>query len=310
MNEPWITQTVDPWQWWRDKLAGKPVVNDGTLHCGFFRKTTKEFYGARKTFVPVAFYLDTNGQIRCREGDRDVDDTRALEVWEWVNDQPVTQEAYRAVAERDERWPDEHELVDMRGHNVPPADDTFEGLRDAIEPLAREAEMLLKENKTIIAQEEADRIANLADRLAELNKKAEDVKKLERKPLDDMLKAIQAKWSKLLMRSETYKSLKYTLLTPWLKREEARKKQEAEAAAAAGETPAAEEPRRPRVGTRGRAMTLKSQKKAEIVDYRVCLEFFAESEDIRSCVQMLANRAVRNGITVPGTTVTTEEKAV
>lgn len=307
---------VDPWDWWRRKLRGEPVVNDGTLHPGFYRKPHKQFYGARKTYTPVAYWPGTVNlhgidfpTVFCRDGDTDVNETRALELWAMVHDHPVTEEAYRAVAQENKPWPDEHSLVDMRGHNLPPLDDTMEGLRDAIEPLHREAELLLKENKTIIAQEEADRIANLADRLAELDKKAEELKRLERKPHDDALKYIQKRWTPILTMAEVYKTLKYTLLTPWLQREEQRKKQEAEVAAAAGE-PAAAEPRRPRVGTRGRAMTLKTQKTAEITDYKLCLEFFADSPDVRSTVQMLANRAVRAGITVPGTKVTEESKAV
>ena len=307
MNEPWAAE--DPWQWWRDKLAGKPVeMNPNNPHAGFYRQPHKRFYGARKTFTPVAYWPGQDGQLHCRIGDDDVTPERGQEIWERVGAHPVTEEAYRAVAQDNKPWPDEHELVDMRGHNMPP-EDTLEGLRENVGPLAQEAESRLK-GQPIADQEEADRLANLADRLAELAKKAEELRKLERKPHDEELKRIQARWSPILALAETYKRIKYELLTPWLKREEARKKQEAEAAAAAGEPPAAEEPRRPRVGTRGRAMTLKSQKKAEITDYRVCLEFFAESEDIRSCVQMLANRAVRAGIAVPGTKVTETEKAV
>jgi hypothetical protein len=40
------------------------------------------------------------------------------------------------------------------------------------------------------------------------------------------------------------------------------------------------------------------------------LAFFAESPDIKTTVQDLANRAVRGGITVPGTKVVEEQQTV
>jgi hypothetical protein len=57
-------------------------------------------------------------------------------------------------------------------------------------------------------------------------------------------------------------------------------------------------------------MSLKTVKRAEITDYKVCLEFFADSPDVKATVQDCANRAVRAGITVPGIKVVEEEKAV
>ncbi len=296
------------WQYWHDRLAGKQVeMSPSHPQAGFYREPRKEHYGARRTFRPVAYWPDGNGQLRCRIGDEDVTDKRAMELWTRCGHHPVTEEAYRAVAQRGLPWPDEHELVAM-GDNQPPEDSSFEGLRDAIQPLAEEAEKRIK-GPPIADQAEADRIANLADRLAELAKQAETARKEERKPHDDALKAIQAKWSPIVALAENYKNLKYKLLTPWLQALEAKRKQEAEVAAAAGE-PAAAEARRPRAGTRGRAMTLKSTKKAKITDYAVCLKFFEDSEDIKSCVQMLANRAVRAGVTVPGTEVIEEQGAV
>src|SRR5262245_52131842 len=270
------------WAWWQAKLAGLEPGNPvNEPQCGFYRKAEKERYGARRTFVPVAYYPGEGGQIRCRIGEEDVgpDSKKFLETWPRVLDQPVTEEAFRTVAENGGLWPDEHELVDMRGHNRPPEDVSFEGLRDAIDPLSKDACIRLTQGP-VQSQDEADRIANLADRLSELAKQAEDIRKEERKPHDEALKEIQKRWTPLILAVEVYKRLKYELLTPWLKREEARQKEEAEAAAAAGE-PAAAETRRPRAGTRGRAQTLKATKKAQIDDYAVCLDFFKDSEDIR-----------------------------
>jgi hypothetical protein len=51
-------------------------------------------------------------------------------------------------------------------------------------------------------------------------------------------------------------------------------------------------------------------KRAEITDYAACLEFFKDSPDVKATVQDLANRAVRAGISVPGTKVIEEQTAV
>jgi hypothetical protein len=302
------TAYFNPWGWWQAKLAGKAVeMNPSNPHAGFYRQPHKEFYGARRTFKPVAYWPGKNGKLNCRIGDVDVTPEVGEQIWERVGNNPVSEQAYRAVAENGEPWPDEHDLVPM-GDNLPPPDNSFEGLRDAIEPLSKEAEERIK-GPAIENQDEADRFGNLADRLSELWKLADKQRKEERRPHDEAITEIQKKWAPLLVMAETYKNLKYRILTPWLKRQEEAQKKEAEAAAAAGE-PAAAEARRPRVGTRGRAMTLKSTKKAQINDYAVCLKFFEDSEDVKGTVQMLANRAVRAGITVPGVTVIEEEKAV
>jgi hypothetical protein len=296
------------WQYWHDRLHGKPVqMSPSHPQAGFYREPRKERYGVRRTFRPVAYWPDGDGQLRCRIGDEDVTPQRALELWTRVGQHPVTEDAYRQVAQHGGLWPDEHQLVAM-GDNLPPDDDSYEGLRDAIEPLAEEASKRL-DGPPIADQNEADRIANLADRLAELAKKAEEGRREERKPHDSALKTIQAKWVPVIDLAETYKNLKYKLLTPWLQRQTEAQRKEAEAAAAGGEPAAADAPR-PRAGTRGRAQTLKSTKKARIDDYAQCLKFFEDSDDIKACVQMLANRAVRSGITVPGATVIEESKAV
>jgi hypothetical protein len=315
---------TDPWQWWADKLAGKPVqMNPGNPHAGFYRMPRKAFYGARKTFTPVAYWPSPNGRMNCRFGDDDVTPERGEEIWERVGNHPVSEQAYRDVAQFNKPWPDEHELVPMGDNLGPDVDwdaiaeqgyieptnlDLIGALKDRIDDLSRETKKRL-DGPVIADQDEADRIANLSDALAQLHKIADGTRKAERKPHDEALKAIQLKWVDVLLKAETYKHLKYKLLTPWLTRLQEAQKKEAEAAAAAGE-PAAVDARRPRAGTRGRAQTLKTFKRAEIEDYEMALSFFKESKDVKDLVQNLANSAVRAGITVPGTKVIEEQRTV
>src|SRR5262245_6036518 len=220
---------MDIWEWWGKKLTGMPVLQSpNEPQCGFYRKTQRERYGARKTFLPVAYYPDQEtGEMRLRIGDNDIDpgDKKFLETWTSVCDRPVSEQAYRQVAELGGLWPDEHELVGMQGHNRPPDDSTYEGLRDAIEPLAQEAKVRIS-GPPVADQDDADRLANLADRLAELAKEAEAARKEERAPHDEALKAIQKRWLPVLDLAELYKEIKYRLLTPWLKKLEEAQQEE------------------------------------------------------------------------------------
>jgi hypothetical protein len=317
------TTMLDPWNYWRRRMAGEPVqMNPDNPQAGFYRIPRKERYGARKTFTPVIYSpgakdddlypLLPNGGLYCREGDTMVSPERGRAIWQWAGHHPVSEEAYREVADNGGLWPDEHELVGM-GHNEPPEETqiqlwTFEELRDRIEDLAREAAERI-EGPPIKDQDECDRVANLADRLAELDKEIERRYKEERAPLDLALKDLRVKWASIQLRAETYKNLKYKLITPYLKQLQRDAEEAAKEAAAAG-APTPVETRRPRAGTRGRAMSLKSHKRAEITDYPAALEFFRDSPDVVAAVQSLADRAVRSGIAVPGTKVIEEEKAV
>ena len=302
------------WDWYLAKRAGKPVV--GVVddpQPGFFREPRKKYYGARRTFRPVAYYPDPEtGELRCRVGDEEWTEAAARSLWNRIWKWDVAEKDYRKVAQDGEPWPDEHELVPM-GDNMPPEEAEElalwpeNELIDRIEDLGREA-LKRTDGEPVKDQDECDRVANLCDRLMQLWNEAERRRTEERKPFDDQLKAIQTKWLPILDRAESYKNLKHKIVSPWLIQERKRLQEEAKAAAAAGEP--VSEPRRPRAGTRGRATSLRKQKRAEITDYAICLDFFKDSEDIRSCVQMLANRAVRSGVPVPGAEVIEEEKAV
>lgn len=305
---------TDPWQYWKDALAGKqPQMNESNPQPGFYRWPQKSGYGARRTFKPVAYWQGTNGVIECHVGFADdksgvKSPTYGADIWPSVGSHPVTEAAYRAVAEQHEPWPDEHELVPMDRSNQAPADDSFEGLRDAIEPLAIEAKRLLDAKAVAKTQDEADRIANLADRLSELWKKADDARKEERRPLADQMQQVQDKWLPIVTGADQFKNLKYALLTPFL----ADQKRIADEAmkASQGDLLPPPEPPRPRAGTRGRAMTMRSVKSARVLDYGKVYEFFAKNSELQFLLQDLANKAVRAGVEVPGTEIYTESKAV
>lgn len=306
------------WAWWSDKLAGVNVpASEGTPYAGFYRAVRKASYGGTKFAIPVAYWPGENGEMHCREGFQDVSDERGQDIWVNVCNNPVPEAWYRAVAEgSDPEWADGMATTPPRGDNRPPDEMSFEWLWSRLNDvnegtkvsLADEAKAYL-DGRPITDQTEADKVSNLADKLTEIWKKADEARKKERQPHDEALKAIQLKWTPLLLLAEAYKNLKFKLLTPWQLGQKKALEEEARAAVAAGET-MPETTRRPRAGTRGRAMSLKSFKSAEIIDYEACLAFFKDSQDVRGTVQDLANKAVRAGIEVPGVKMTEEMRTV
>jgi hypothetical protein len=300
------------WLWWQHKLEGRnPPASEGTPYAGFYRMVRKASYGGTKFAIPVAYWPGDDGDIHCREGHRDVTGERGRDIWINVCNNPVPEDWYREVAEGDSyQWRDGMATTAPVGDNRPPDEDSFDYLKEQIEGLEYGAKTWL-DGKPLTEQTDADKVSNLADQLSELWKKADEARKKERVPHDEALKAIQVKWSPLLLMAEAYKNLKFKLLTPWLIAQQKKAEEEAKAAVAAGEPEAASErARRPRVGTRSRAMTLKSFKSAEIVDYDLCLAFFKENSDVRATIQDLANKAVRAGVTVPGAKMVEEQRTV
>ena len=297
------------WLWWQHKLEGRnPPASEGTPYAGFYRAVRKS-YGGTKWAIPVAYWPGEDGELHCREAHRDVTGERGRDIWINVCNNPVPEEWYREVAEGDEpEWRDGMATVAPMGDNRPPDETDFDYLKGKIDELGASATIRLG-GPAVTEQEEADRISNLADQLSEFWKKADEARKAERQPHDEALKAIQIKWSPLLLMAETYKNLKFKLLTPWLIAQQKKAEEEAKAAVAAGE-PVPDAPRRPRAGTRSRAMSLKSFKSAEIVDYDLCLNFFKENSDVRATIQDLANKAVRAGVTVPGAKLIEEQRTV
>ena len=244
-------------------------------------------------------------------------------VWPWCARYPISYETYAAVAERGEPWPDLHEAV-TKLHNQAPADDSLESLRDTIENLAHEAQLLIDKGAAQ-SQEESDRAADLSNEIAKYRKKADEARKVEKEPHLEAERAVEARWKPLLAAADIYKLLKESVCGPFLAKQKAvREEAAAEARRVAAEAIkagnveiAAEASRKAEriasirtvSGTRGRSVHLQTVQVVTIVDRAAVLAYFAESQAITDVLQSQAETAVKAGLTVPGTRVSTEEKA-
>src|SRR3990167_1193604 len=173
-----MTDQEDQFTVWRRRIAGdKTIPLTEIPESGFYRQKTRD----RKGFDAIAYWRDENGTLLCKVGGRMVtDELRALEMWPWVQADPITHELYIAVTERGEPWPDLHDAGTALTNN-PPADDSAEALSAAIEDLAREAERLSAAGAAK-SQVDADRASDLANKLGELERKAETTRKSEAQP--------------------------------------------------------------------------------------------------------------------------------
>ena len=234
----------------------------------------------------------------------------------------------------------------VMGGNQPPAD-PFELLVKELDDLFEEASNFC-DGDPIASAEMADAITELHDKIHDCGKRAEELRKAEKKPLDDAIKEIQAKFHPLIGDTKAGKGKVILgkaacndLLTPW------RNKVAAEKAAAAAKV-AAEAAEAKRLAdeamqaTRGNLAarvaaeeqlahaaalekTAKRETKAattgtglvtvwraEIVDEEAALDWcFARAKfEFMALVQKNADEAVRSGVRViPGVRVYDEKVA-
>jgi hypothetical protein len=308
--------SVDQYDFWRRRMAGEVVpIHDGEPQAGFYRLKTRD-----GNSHPVAYWFAADGTLRCRVGKQDINEQTASERWPWASKSPITHEVYKAVI-AGEPWPDQHESVirDRANSTNAPDDQSFDGLKDRIEDLARDAQALIDAGAAP-DQSAADRASDLANRLAELQKQADAARAAEKKPHDDAAALVQAKWKPLLGVADIYRQIKAAVITPFLVAEDAKRRsaeaaarKAAEEAAKAGKPmpePATMQRAAPKAGSNGRrSVALRSVKVVTITDRDALLAFFTGNEQITDLLQKLAEKATAAGVKVPGVTVTEEQRA-
>ena len=245
--------------------------------------------GKGGVFVPVAIWHDGSGINALRRG-RPVD---PCSVWTWCCREPIAYETYVAVAERGEPWPD---AVPAIGHNsaafglAPP-----ERLAADIADLWTAARDWLAAAGEIATQALADKAANFAERFAALEKQAEEQRTLEKKPVLEAGRAIDAAWKPVIAAaSEAKAALKQAPSRSCGPNASASRR-----TAAAGREP-------PRAGTAGRRIGLRAVRSVKVTDraafeagYRDDARVWA-SEDVHKVLLRLAEDDLAAGRAVAG----------
>lgn len=292
----------DQYDGWRRLCAGEKVeifVNAEDALPGFYRTRNSD-----GTFDAISIFLDEHGKLIFLRNNKEV---AGSTVWPSCVKRWITYSVYEAVVERGEPWPDLNEAV-TRSNEAPP-DDSFEALSEAIRDLARDADAAIK-GGAATEQSAADNASDLANKLGELWKKANAARAAEKKEHDDAAARVQGKWLPVLNAAEIFKRLKAVVVAPFLVAKD-NAEQAARAAAAQAGTPQPERQRgsTTKAGTRSRPVSLRTVKDVEIIDRAAVLAYFADGIAMGEFLQNSAERAVRAGVSVPGTKVTERKVA-
>lgn len=201
---------------WKRRLTGEVVpVIDGEADYGFYRVRTRD----KTSWRAVAYWYGQDGVVRCRLDGRDLTTQQAHELWTYASKNPITHEVYTAVT-GGAPWPDLN--AEVTRSNLAPADDSLEGLRDAIDDLAREAERLIKAGAAK-TEDEANQAADVANKLGTLRNRADKAREEEKRPHLQAGRDVDDKWRPIVTGADIYARLKEIVVTPFLKAALARK---------------------------------------------------------------------------------------
>jgi len=341
------------YNWWRNALKGEfGPIYESDPQPGYYRMRK----GKGGPWVPVAIWaepaefaapsdLNSSGlRLNCLVGGLDRD---AHEVWTWCCRYPVSYEAYVAVAERGEGWPEdlpaelhaELERFDrsrhgdaVRGTSLPVTSSgsasasissstaistasighNSSGVAEA-ESFIEEIEIVLKSANdwleglgSIASQVEADKAANYAERFSNLETRAEEARTLEKRPVLDLGRQIDAKWKPVIAKASDGKVRMKKALEPYLIAERDRR-------IARGSNANEIEP--PRAGTSGRRIGLRSRQVISITDQNALnLHYQTDpriwlDKSVKDLVQKLAETDLMAGLSIPGASLIEELSA-
>jgi hypothetical protein len=298
----------DPYAYYFARLDGQDVQPQARApEAGFYRRRSHAFPG----WIAVAIWPTDDGQMQGLEipptggaPHAVLDPEELIALFGMCWDNPVAEDVWRAVTERGEAWPDDPpEPKPATNLSADPLEEILYQLRGEEEELGRFLA------QPIDSQDKADRAANWSGRLDELEKKADELRRQEKKPHDDAAKRVQERWRPVCELADQLKRKVKSALTPWLAREEKRRAEERQLAMHAGrDVPAA---KKGKAGTVGRAVSLTTIKTAVIDDYHALATYLIDqgNVDLRDSLQQIANKLARAGATAPGYHITTVTRA-
>lgn len=136
----------------------------------------------------------------------------------------------------------------------------------------------------------ADTFQNTRADLLKIGKELENLRSLERSPIEKTLAEINGRWASLIGENNAAHLIIRDKLAAWLKKEDERQRLDREAAKALGADLPQDAP--VRVGT-GRATSLKTRWRAEITDWSKAIEHFSGHDKVRDLIAQLANAEAR-----------------
>ena len=326
----------NPYAFWQAALAGeKPKMFVDQPECGFYRQAIKERdakgNNKRVGWTPVAIFVDGEAPALVgRIGDREVTGDALNELWSYVAGNPISEETYRAVAERGEPWPGETGTVPAANRDVEKTDNSPPGEMTDVDHASGIDAAIGAALKVVSNEEDAAKALGSKNRIAELRLAADKAGKAFYDPPYREYKRLHGLWSPMVGRADAAeKSIQKTILT-FREKERLRLAEEqrlaeakqreideaneraAQRSIAAGEPevapevvevemPAAPTPILPTYGTR----KIKEEVKFfldKVTSWDMLLAHYKNNSDVQALLMKLAGADIKAGFTVPGTT--------
>jgi len=322
---------IPNYTYWRDALAGKkPKMFVDSPELGFYRKGVyvKEpnVRSKRVGWTPVAIFLNANKALCAIIGpngsDKILTDRDQInELWSFVAANPISEETYRAVAERGEGWPDSHDAAPALPDEPQPAADQSPAEKIAAALKADKA--LAVAYKAIDSDELASKARSLQNKFLEHRGAAGKAYDAANRPLLDEQKALREIWFPIRDDADAEIKALAAAMGRWedTKRAAAKLAQEAadkaarehaeavrkaeEANKPAPPPPAEVKPNTPAPsaqirGGAGRAASVSLQKFVTEIDAAKVFESFKTNAEVIELLTALAQKAIRAGLDVPG----------
>jgi hypothetical protein len=330
-----IADMTNSYKFWQSSLAGEnPKMFVDQPELGFYRSPIKERdakgNNKRTGWKAVAVFMH-NGMptARVHAGSyvHDVIGDGLNELWSYIAGNPISEETYRAVAERGEPWPGELPVIPAADREVAKADNSEPERPLDVQHATAVDNAIAAALKAVTNEAEAAQALGSKNRIAELRLAADKAGKAIYDPIYRTYTAEQKKWSPIVARAAAKEKELNTAILTFRERErqriaaEAAAKQreidEANAKAAELDIALAELPTEvvepvivaptPIVATYG-TRKLKEEVKTfldTVNDFDAVYTYFKETAEVKAFLTTLATAAVKAGRTVPGTTTRT-----
>lgn len=294
---------TNPYAYWQNALAGVfAAVHDGHPQPGFYKlRRHKE-----APWEPVAIWHDADAATGIAVAVGAAYEARDPgQTWLSCAKYPVTEEAYRHACEHGS-WPGDPTPEEPRGigDNQPP--DTVSG---RVAAAAEKAEAWLKRVAKIETEADANEAGNMKAELIALAKEADGERDKEKRPHLEAGRSIDEKWRLIIAKPQSLAKRLLDLLTPWMNQQSEIKKAAAAEAIATGAEPARVDTKVRVGGARGRAVHMRTEKSAEIVDIMAALTFLKAHPDIIAVVQRIANKMAKDNAPMPGCKIVESKRA-
>lgn len=336
------------YDYWQAALAGeKPRAIVDQCELGFYRKGVYQRDGRgnnkRVGWRPVAVFMNGDvmtARIGSANESGDIVGDGLGELWSYIAGNPISEEWYRAVAERGEPWPDAHDATKNKtgepDHGPAP---TIEAAAASVETpeqkLAREISELSKgvsQYGVIDSDTMAGQVLSLKNELTAEAGRLDKMREALVRPHIDAQKAINSQWNPVINQAKALCATLLGKIGVWedTKRAIARAAQEkndrearehaerVRAAEDAGKPapaplPAPVAPNAPPPSTQvsaavGRKASVKVSKFVTKIDLDKAFAQFRNEPAVNACLIALAQRAVDAGLSVDGAII--EERSV